>query len=221
MMGLLPLSIASQSRAVYFPMGIDTRDYFPIDTQIARNALGIPEGKIVLLVAAQYLNDARKGIELVINSLNRLGENSRHRVVLLTMGGGHLPIKPASEIQTVSLGFVEQLPIKRLAYSAADFFINCPKSELFGLVVQESMSCGTPVIGTRVGGIPEMIDSETGHLIEPGDQGALDIVTQNIVNGKITKQSFSQKCVTSIRQKFSFEQMGESLERTYTDMLNE
>jgi glycosyltransferase involved in cell wall biosynthesis len=44
-----------------------------------------------------------------------------------------------------------------------------PVSELLGLVLLEAMASGTPVVCSRIGGTPEIVDSETGRLVEPGD----------------------------------------------------
>ena len=56
----------------------------------------------------------------------------------------------------------------------ADVFAMPSYAEAFGLVFQEAAGYGLALIGTRVGGIPEMIfEGENGFLIEPGDQKAL------------------------------------------------
>jgi glycosyltransferase involved in cell wall biosynthesis len=49
-----------------------------------------------------------------------------------------------------------------------------PSAELLGLVLLEAMACGTPVIGSRLGGIPEVVvEGVTGHLVEPGSVAEL------------------------------------------------
>src|SRR5690606_4954313 len=53
-------------------------------------------------------------------------------------------------------------------YSAADMFITTPWYEPFGITPLEAMACGTPVIGSNVGGIKfSVIDGKTGFLVEP------------------------------------------------------
>src|SRR5207248_795288 len=59
-------------------------------------------------------------------------------------------------------------------YSAADIFVTVPWYEPFGITPVEAMACGTPVIGSNVGGIKFTVrDGETGYLIPPNDPVAL------------------------------------------------
>ena len=52
-------------------------------------------------------------------------------------------------------------------YAGADIFVMASENETFGQVFTEAMAAGTPVIGTNVGGIPEIIsENKTGFLIE-------------------------------------------------------
>jgi glycosyltransferase involved in cell wall biosynthesis len=54
-------------------------------------------------------------------------------------------------------------------YAGGDLFVMASKNESFGLVYAEALSCGIPVIGTSVGGIPEIVDDgKSGHLVQPG-----------------------------------------------------
>src|SRR3954470_4437035 len=62
----------------------------------------------------------------------------------------------------------------KLYYSAADVFVTTPWYEPFGITPLESMACGTPVIGSDVGGIKySVVDGETGYLVPPRDPDAL------------------------------------------------
>jgi glycosyltransferase involved in cell wall biosynthesis len=71
-------------------------------------------------------------------------------------------------------GLIED-PFIAGVYDAADIVCQASRwEEVFGWVIAEAMAYGRPVIGTRVGGIPEVVtDQETGFLIERGDVGAL------------------------------------------------
>ena len=62
----------------------------------------------------------------------------------------------------------------KLYYSAADVFVTTPWYEPFGITPLEAMACGTPVIGSSVGGIKYSVaDGETGYLVPPRDPYAL------------------------------------------------
>lgn len=85
-----------------------------------------------------------------------------------------------SKVKQAGLGervvFLDHVPQSRLAehMAKASVFVLPSLSEGLGRVVFEAMACGTPVIGSRVGGIPELIEhGVTGFLVPPGDKEAL------------------------------------------------
>ncbi len=58
-------------------------------------------------------------------------------------------------------------------FAESDAFVLFSNTENAPVVISEALATGTPVISTNVGGIPEMVDDESGCLINPGDEGAL------------------------------------------------
>jgi glycosyltransferase involved in cell wall biosynthesis len=94
--------------------------------------------------------------------------------VRLLLAGGALPDDVRVPVPVVHAGF-ETDPRKLAAfYSAADVHVVPSISEALGQVGLEAMACGTPVIGSRVGGVPDYVrDNETGLLFTAGDADAL------------------------------------------------
>lgn len=70
-------------------------------------------------------------------------------------------------------------------YSGADLFVMASQMESFGLVYAEALACGIPVIGTSVGGVPEVIDDgRTGELVAPDNPVELAKVIKNFLKNK-------------------------------------
>jgi glycosyltransferase involved in cell wall biosynthesis len=164
--------IAKQSMLSRFPIyqipnGIDTEVYQPLDFEKCRFVLGIPPGKKVLMFVALQLRDHRKGADLLLKGLQSLPESLKAEMVLLLLGAGGEAIAETVGIPTLNLGYVRDDRFKAIAYSAADLFVFPSRAETFGLVLAESMACGTPVVSFDVSGIPDLIrPGVTGYLAE-------------------------------------------------------
>ena len=153
------------------PNGIDTGRFRPIERRAAREKLGLPaEGPCVVAVGNLI---PTKGQELLIAALAKLAMQ-RPALKLYLVGDG--PQKASLEAQAKSLGLGDRVVFAGarphdelpLWFNAAD--LSCLASRREGLpnVVLESLACGTPVLATRVGGVPEVLTSrDLGILADP------------------------------------------------------
>jgi len=123
-----------------------------------------------------------KGAHLLIESFAHIAEEFEEaRLILIGKPENRnyletLRIKQNKPDLEKRITFLGQLPQCEVAHHMAEatVLVAPSLSEGLGRVVFEAMACGTPVIGSRVGGIPEMIrESETGFLVPPGDVRAL------------------------------------------------
>jgi phosphoheptose isomerase len=106
-------------------------------------------------------------------------------------------------------------------YSAADIFVTTPWYEPFGITPVEAMACGTPVVGSNVGGIKFTVrDSETGYLIAPNDPDALAERLAHLYAHPKLMALFSQQAVRRVNDLFTWRRVAEGLSALYGDVLS-
>lgn len=135
----------------------------------------------VLYVGRLERNSAWKGVEVLVRAFARV-HAARPEARLRLVGDGDA--RPGLEDLARDLGIADAVDF--LGFRAGDDLVaeyraatvltlpSLSASESFGMTVVEAMACGRPVIGSRIGGIPEVIDDGgTGLLVPPGDAAAL------------------------------------------------
>jgi teichuronic acid biosynthesis glycosyltransferase TuaC len=156
------------------PNGIDADLFRPHDRRQARRALGLPE-EGPLLVSVGTLAP-RKGFHLVLQALPALARRWPG-VRFAMVGGAGAEAAMGEELRRLAerLGVADraifagprgrgELP---LWYGAADVSVLASAHEGCPNVVIEALACGTPVVGTPVGSVPELLgDGEVGLLAE-------------------------------------------------------
>lgn len=187
-------SMLSRFPIYQIPNGVDTQIYEPLDPQQCRVLLGLPPHKKVLMFAALRLNQFNKGGDLLIRALKNLPDSLKAEIMLLTLGHGGDIIAAETDLPGLNLGYVSDEHIKAMAYSAADVFVSPTRAESFGLVLLESMACGTPVVAFGVGGVPDLVRPElTGYLAEP--ENAQDLahgIIQLLEDGSLRRRMGEQ-----------------------------
>lgn len=178
---MIHLYDAPRAKVQVIPCGVNFLIFRPIDQQEARRQLGLEAEKIMLFVGRM---DPIKGIDTLLKAasivMHGAEDGSRYR--LLIVGGDSAEGTEAADSALMQryramsrelgiedrVSFVGSVPQQQLPcyYSAADVCVVPSHYESFGLVAIESMACGTPVIGSRVGGLQHtIIDGHNGYLV--------------------------------------------------------
>lgn len=165
------------SKINIIPGGVDTERFQAnLTRQQARQQLGWPQDRLILFTPRRLVR--RMGIDSLLSALAQV--KSRVPDLWLAIAGKG-PLRDSLEQQARELGLDshvrflgflpdEQLPI---AYQAADLTVIPSQSlEGFGLVLLESLACGTPVLCTPVGGMPEILTDFSPQLITDSPEAA-------------------------------------------------
>jgi D-inositol-3-phosphate glycosyltransferase len=207
--------------------GIDPRRFHPFAEPDAalRKRYGFSAEDFVIIFVGRLIG--LKGVKILLKAVSSIRRKDRLKV--LVAGDGQernalegLSRKLGMEKNMVFAGFVphEEVPryfsISRLAVfpSLAD--------EAFGISLCEAMACGLPVIGTRVGGIPELIeDEETGFLVKPGDEGALADKIEKLIESPDAGREMGWRAAQRVRELFTWEKVADRLMQVYGRVLTE
>ena len=155
------------------PNGVDQSIFHPGCKREARCELGLPVGAVILLTTAGGQSNPFKDYDTILAAARRAASDVHSApIVLIALG------QPAGNecFGGVHVRRVAQLQDSNTVasyYRAADLYVHASKADTFPSSVIEALSCGTPVVATSVGGIPEQIRSwplsgSTGILTRPG-----------------------------------------------------
>ncbi|MCU0496714.1 MAG: D-sedoheptulose 7-phosphate isomerase [Anaerolineae bacterium] len=224
---------ADANRITIIPCGINPQQFHPVDPQLARMMLNLdPSEKLILQLGRMV---PRKGVETVIEALAILIKRCQTKARLLIVGGDSDQPDP---VQTPEIGRLVQIAQTqgvgewvtfigrkgrdqlKYYYSAADVFVSTPWYEPFGMTPLEAMACGTPVIGSRVGGIKySVVDGKTGFLVPPKTPLTLAEKLHEVLTQPQLHQIFRQNAIRRVSTHFTWTRVGQAVATLYEKVL--
>lgn len=214
-------------------INILSTDYLGVDTSEFNNDvnpgydlrrdLNLNGGEKIILTATRIIHGRRnvlkeKGIINLIQAFSKLSPRYPNLRLLIAIGKApeHLKVE-FEQAQDMLLGYlklnnVETKSIVKMfklnempgVYRGSDVFTLPSENETFGQVFIEAMSCGLPVIGTKTGGIPEIIsDSYNGYLIPPNDSSVLAQMIEKLLNDHSNRERFIRAGIKTVEDKFT------------------
>lgn len=170
-----------------------------------------PGKKIVLFVGNMDQANSHKGMDILLDSIAK-AKKSLPNIQLVAVGKGNAIQSHKQHCKDLSIeknveftSYVQDKDLPKY-YAGADVFVlpSVTEAEGFGMVLIEAMACGTPVIGSDVGGIPYVIqDSKNGFLVKPGDSDNLSNKILKILTDNKLADSFRKNNSKYIMDNFS------------------
>jgi glycosyltransferase involved in cell wall biosynthesis len=215
------------NRMAELPNGVDTAYYtLPTSREMTVDHDGHSSNRFaVLLVAALDRAHYFKGVDVLLDALTRLPGNIDATIV----GDGDM--RAEYERRARELGLDNRVTFTgrlsdddlRSRYQAADVTVlpSTTMGEAFGLVLVESMACGTPVIASDLPGVRSVVaNGVDGYLTPPGDVVSLVASIQRMFELPIDRRmEMGMAGRRKVEQFYSWDRIGDRLEAIYIDVL--
>lgn len=200
------------------PNSIDTQVFRPDDKPKAREALGLPMDKPLILFAAQNVQDERKGFRYFKEAIQRM--ENRNAVEIVTFGKSQVSDFQDFPAKVHHLGSLSDINKIVLAYQAASVFVIPSLEDNLPNTVMESLACGTPVVGFRTGGIPEMVRHQSTGFI--ANQRSVEELAEGIdwVLFRSDYEQVSRNAADFVHQNFSEKIIAKRYLSVYQDLLS-
>ncbi|MCR5868609.1 MAG: glycosyltransferase family 4 protein [Aquincola tertiaricarbonis] len=212
------------------PCGVDLSMFGPRDRAQARRRLGLREDEFVVLQLGRLV--PRKGIDNVIRAVGLMDRALKPR--LLVVGGESVEpderrTPEIARLRAVArdagvedlVTFTGRRDVAELPdyYAAADVFVTTPAYEPFGITPLEAMACGTPVVGSAVGGIQySVVDGVTGYLVPPKHPAALAERLSWLCANPALRGALGRAGMARVRSQFTWDRVASQLAEVYQEV---
>jgi len=198
-----------ERKLVCIPNGIRHEQFRDAEASVAAGE------RYVLCVA---MHNQKKGLDTLIRAFKKVAE-AHDRITLRLVGDG--PLRPMLEELAWTAGLsgrIEFLGIRsrpeitRLT-KGAEVCALPSRAEPFGIFLLEAAACRRPIVASRVGGVPEIIQNEvSGLLVPPDDADALSAALLRLLDCAKLRKALGDSAYETVSTRFTWEMMGEQYE---------
>jgi len=225
-------------RVTVVPCGVNLDLFHPIDQRVAREELGIPADRRLLLFVGRL--DPVKGLNVLLEAMCELtrrlrpcraqdlslavigGDRESHLEAMMTDLSCYTEIRRELGLEdlVVFIGSRSQEALP-LYYAAAEVCVMPSLYESFGMVALEAMACGTPVIASRVGGLTYTVrDGETGYLVPERDPQALAARLEQLLTNEQLRRKMGARAA-EVAAEYSWTLVSDAIQALYEEVLDE
>jgi N-acetyl-alpha-D-glucosaminyl L-malate synthase BshA len=200
---------------------LDCAEYRRRDDPGLRARLCPPPCEAVVLHVSNFRPVKR--VDVAIDVFRRIRERRRARFVLLGDG----PVRDAVERQVADAGLEEDVLFLGEQHdlvpylSSADLFLLPSAQESFGLAAMEAMACEVPVVASRVGGLPEIIEhGVTGFVCAPDDVDGMARCGLEVLGDTAMRRRMGRAAAELVRTRYCTERIVPQYEAAYMALLS-
>lgn len=192
-----------------------------IDTFSRRDGVAKTPNSVLIVGKTE---DKKKGIPYLMEAVRLLkGDVDVKLIIVGNQGADGFGTRLSAELgigdRVTYTGYVTTDELVRL-YSSAEIAVTASLYEGFGLPCAEAMACGTPVIATRAGALPEIVGEDgTGILVPPADPPALAAAIRQMLSDAAMREKMGQAARRRIEQLFSWEVAARKTVDVYRELL--
>ena len=189
-----------------------------------RRKYGIGEDAIVLVTIARLF--MLKGHKYIIESAKQLSKRFE-KCIWLFVGDGNLTEHFKQQVRQIGLGqrfkFTGLMPPSEipLAIQSSDILVHCSLREGLARTLPQAMLCGRPAISFDVDGAREVVNENTGRLIEPKNVEQLINACAELIEDKNLREKLGEYGREFVKEKFSPKTMVDTIEAFYQKLLQE
>jgi glycosyltransferase involved in cell wall biosynthesis len=194
----------------------------PFDSATVRHKFGIPRtAKVLLTVGRLSYEKGHADLLSSLGSLTRTHPDLDWR--WLVVGSG--PEQTRLEALARSKGLAERIIFAGQQadvlpfYAAADAMVLPSHTEGSPHVVLEAMSAGIPIVATRVGGVPEILNQDLAVLVPPGDETAMTDAIADLLSDSAAAERRAEAARCVLDKRFSHEAYRRELVQLYGEVL--
>ena len=197
----------------------------PIDENQIREfrvKYGISKESVVIVTIARLFE--LKGHDFIIESAKILAKKYDN-VMWIFVGDGNLSEKYKKEVYELGLAdrikFAGLLPPSQipLAIQSSDILVHCSLREGLARALPQAMLCGKPAVSFDVDGAREVVNKNTGQLIEPKNVEQLTKACAELIEDETLRRKLGENGRESVKEKFAPNTMVDAIERIYKDLL--
>jgi glycosyltransferase involved in cell wall biosynthesis len=187
-----------------------------------RRQYGIPKDAVVLVTIARLF--MLKGHDFIIESAKDLSKRFSN-VIWLFVGNGNLADTYRQQVQDLGLAdrfrFTGLLPPSQipLAIQSSDILVHCSLREGLARTLPQAMLCSRPAVSFDVDGAREVVNENTGRLVEPKNIAQLTQACADLIADKALRERLGRQGCDSVRLKFAPDTMVDTIERVYNQIL--
>jgi len=199
------------------PIGVNDDLFFPANTQECRNKLNLPNDKKILVSIGSFVKV--KGQKYLIDAIKEILKY-RNDILCILVGGGRLERNLRKRIKNLGLSKYIKLIDKQkqskipLWINSSNIFVLPSLNEGMPDSMFEALACGKPFVGTKVGGVPEVINNKIGLLAEPGSAQDLSEKIMEAFN-----KDWDAHYISRLSQKYTTKRNSEKVSQSYQDLL--